>query len=276
MILSEIQQCCKKIMKVQKIQKTRKDFAIHLSVDLIIDFIFCLTYTYYIHPRGMGIKVITEMRDNMKKHLQSYLYWALLTFLIVGIFYPAIGLLAIICMLAPVVVSFFKGRYWCGNFCPRGSFYDHILGKFSPQKPIPDFFRTKTFRFFVLLMIMTAFSLQMYFAWGDLEVMGTVFLRVILLTTLLGIVLGVVYHQRTWCAFCPMGSLASWIAEKKKPMPLMVSDSCINCKLCAKVCPMQLAPYKAKGSTLGFEDADCLKCGRCVQSCPKQVLSFNK
>ena len=212
----------------------------------------------------------------MKNKLQGHLYWVLLIFLAAGLFFPAIGLLAIICMLAPVVVSFFKGRYWCGNFCPRGSFYDHVLAKFSPQKPIPAFLRSTGFRIFVLFLIMTAFSIQMYFAWGDLGAMGMVFLRVILLTTLIGIVLGVFYHQRTWCSFCPMGSLASWIAEKRKPMPLMVSDKCVGCKICTKVCPMQLAPYKAKGSACGFGDADCLKCGSCVQSCPKQALSFNK
>ena len=161
----------------------------------------------------------------MKNKLQGYLYWVLLTFLAAGLFFPAIGLLAIICMLAPVVVSVFRGRYWCGNFCPRGSFYDNVLAKFSPKKTIPAVFRTNSFRIFVLLLIMTAFSMQMYFAWGDLDAMGMVFLRVILITTLLGIVLGVFFHQRTWCTFCPMGSFASWIAEKRKPLPLMVSDS---------------------------------------------------
>ena len=213
----------------------------------------------------------------MKNKLQGYLYWVLLTFLAAGLFFPAIGLLAIICMLAPVVVSVFRGRYWCGNFCPRGSFYDNVLAKFSPKKTIPAVFRTNSFRIFVLLLIMTAFSMQMYFAWGGLDAMGMVFLRVILITTLLGIVLGVFFHQRTWCTFCPMGSLASWIAEKRKPLPLMVSgDSCISCKLCTKVCPMQLAPYKAKGEARGFADADCLKCGRCAVSCPKKALSFAK
>ncbi len=212
----------------------------------------------------------------MKNNLQRHLYWVLLTFLIAGLFYPVIGLLAIICMLAPVIVSVFRGRYWCGNFCPRGSFYDNVLAKFSPQKPVPAFFRTKVFRIFVLLLIMTAFSLQMYFAWGDLGAMGSVFLRVILLTTLLGIVLGVFYHQRTWCAFCPMGSLASWIAEKRRQQPLMVSDACVSCKLCTRVCPMQLSPYTAKGCASGFDDPDCLKCGKCVTSCPKKALSFSK
>ena len=210
----------------------------------------------------------------MKNKVQPYLFWALLAFMAIGLVYPVIGLIALVCMLAPVVMAFYKGRYWCGNFCPRGSFYDHVLIKLSPQKPIPPFFRSKGLRVFMVLFIMTVFSVQMVGAWGDLPAMGAVFIRIILITTLVGIGLGVLYHQRTWCSFCPMGSLASWVSARKKPIPLRVADSCVGCKLCTKACPLQLAPYTAKGNPDGFTDSDCLKCGRCVDKCPKKALSF--
>lgn len=210
----------------------------------------------------------------MKKRMQSYLFWILLVFLGVGVFYPAIGILALVCMLAPVMIAPFKGRFWCGNYCPRGSFYDHVLAKISPHKKIPAFFGYPAFRLFMVIFIITVFSVQMYFAWGDLSAMGMVFIRVIAITTLVGIVLGVIYHQRTWCSFCPMGTMASWVSKIKKPMPLVVENSCVNCKLCTKVCPFQLAPYEAKGSNFGFTHSDCLKCGRCVAKCPKQALYF--
>lgn len=210
----------------------------------------------------------------MKSTLQSYLFWALLAFLVIGMIYPVIGMAAIICMLAPVALAPLRGRYWCGNLCPRGSFYDNVLAKLSPQKPIPALFRSKGFRLFMVLLIMGVFAVQMVSAWGDLLAMGAVFIRIILITTIVGIVLGLIYHQRTWCSFCPMGTLASLVSVKRKPHSLRVESSCISCKLCTMACPLQLSPYVAKGSLEGFTDSDCLKCSRCVVKCPKKALSF--
>jgi len=212
----------------------------------------------------------------MKSNIQKYLFWILLVFLAVGIIYPIIGLGAIICMLAPVMMAPYKGRYWCGNFCPRGSFYDNVIAKISPQKSIPTLFRSNGFRVFMVLFIMVVFSIQMYYAWGNLSAMGAVFVRIILITTIVGVGLGAIYHHRTWCSFCPMGTLASWYSVKPKPLPLMVGNSCVDCKLCTTACPLQLSPYTAKGNIEGFNHSDCLKCSRCIEKCPKKALTFLK
>lgn len=71
------------------------------------------------------------------------LYWILLAYLVIGYFYPIIGLLAIVCMIAPVAFAVRRGRWWCGNACPRGNFYDRLLAKYSPHRPIPALFGRK-------------------------------------------------------------------------------------------------------------------------------------
>jgi len=211
----------------------------------------------------------------MRKRIRLYLFWILLAFLATGLVYPAVGIIALTCMIAPVAVAPFRGRYWCGNYCPRSSFYDHVLVKLSPQRKIPAFFSHTVFRAVMVLFIMSVFTVQMIYAWGDWAAMGKVFVQIILITTIVGIVLGLIYHQRTWCSFCPMGTLASWISRRKKTLPLAVGNSCVSCKLCTKACPMQLEPYAAKGTDEGFCHSDCLKCDRCVERCPKQALQFD-
>ena len=97
------------------------------------------------------------------------LYLILLVYLVVAFFYPVVGLIALVCMIGPVTMSVFKGRYWCGHICPRGSYYDKLVGKVSRNKTIPDFLRGKFFRGFMLLLIFTMFGVQMYFAWATGE-----------------------------------------------------------------------------------------------------------
>ena len=207
------------------------------------------------------------------------LYWISFLSLIVGWVYPVVGLLALICMLGPVLTSIWRGRFWCGNICPRGNMYDRLLSKYSPHKPIPSFVRSFGFRLFMVLFIFTMFGIQLCFAhsWADV---GRVFWIIVLMTTIVGIVLSFIYAPRTWCSFCPMGSISRWVAPRKEPFPkgfksVRVASSCqMKCKSCARVCPMQLTPYESQGKTEGYLHPDCLKCGRCTMACPTKIMEL--
>ena len=113
------------------------------------------------------------------------LYWIIIAYIIVGWFYPIIGLLALICMIGPVVTSIKKGRWWCGNVCPRGNMYDRLLSKYSPHRPIPEFVRTFGFRLFMVLFIFSMFGIQLAFveSWSDV---GRVFWRIIVIWNSVG------------------------------------------------------------------------------------------
>lgn len=205
------------------------------------------------------------------------LFWILLIYLVAGFFYPVIGFLAVICMIAPVAFAVKKGRWWCGNACPRGNLYDQFLAKYSPHRPIPAFVRLKGFRIFMVLFIFTMFGVQMTLAWGDWNAMGRVFWTIILITTIVGIILSFIFAPRTWCSFCPMGTLSSWVTPQSGKLPehyrrIVVDDKCTTkCKLCSAVCPMQLKPYESRSDAEGFLHPDCLKCNRCAVGCPLKV-----
>lgn len=225
----------------------------------------------------------------VKKQFHRYLptkgyalYWILFAYIVAGFFFPIIGWLAIICMIAPVAFAFKRGRWWCGNACPRGSMYDRLLAKYSPHKPIPGFVRTRVFRSFMVLFIFAMFGVQMYSAWGDWGAMGMVFWKIIVITTIAGIILSFIYAPRTWCSMCPMGTLSSWASPEKAPLPagfsnIRVDATCqMKCRSCARVCPMQITPYDARGMEEGYLHPDCIKCGKCTIACPLKIMNLKR
>lgn len=119
--------------------------------------------------------------------------------------------------------------------------------------------------------MLSVLSFQAYKAWGNIDAIGLAMVRLLTFTTTVGIILGLICHQRIWCHICPMGSISNRISEGK--MPLMIQDSCASCGICSKACPMQLSPHTFKGSAV-VTDNDCIKCSSCVAVCPKKVLNF--
>jgi ferredoxin-type protein NapH len=215
---------------------------------------------------------------NFKQTIHQWIWIALLIFLGVGIVYPTIGVIALVCMLAPVIVSFFQGRAWCGSYCPRGSFNDVLLAKISFKGRIPALLRHSWFRLTFLVLLMSAFAIQLTFAWGNPAAIGQVFVRMIIVTTLITLALGLIYQPRTWCQICPMGTLARYVTKWRSltTRPKLVTfqkSACVGCKICNKNCPINIDVYSFKAAGQ-VTDPDCLKCNACVTKCPKKALTI--
>lgn len=151
-----------------------------------------------------------QLQETGKHSLRSYAWSILVVFLVAGWFFPPLGIAALVCMLAPVIVAAASGkRRWCGMFCPRGIFSDVILARISRHKKAPAILTSTYFKVGVLVFLMGNMVVGVINARGDLAAIGLVFVRLVSLTTAVAIVLGYVYSQRTWCGFCPMGFLAT-------------------------------------------------------------------
>ncbi|TCL58800.1 4Fe-4S binding protein [Hydrogenispora ethanolica] len=151
----------------------------------------------------------------LKQIIHQWAWVILIAFCLIGVAYPVIGAAALICMAAPVVTAFFKGRMWCGHFCPRGSYNDVVLAQFSRRLKLPRLFKGAWFRWTFFGLLMAAFAVQIGLAWGDPWAVGKVFVRMIIVTTLLATVLGLIFQPRTWCGICPMGTLAGAVAQRR-------------------------------------------------------------
>lgn len=205
-----------------------------------------------------------------------------------GQFIPSLGLLVPFIMAALIGMSLFKGKYWCGNFCPHGSFFDNLLQPISRQMKIPEFLRSRPVIAAVLLFFMynmTSRFINIYGAMGTAqfyERLGFIFANTYLMVLLIGGLLAFTITPRTWCQFCPMGTMQTIFYKLGKVLDLAKKtdekvsvghpDLCSSCGKCARVCPVQLTPYLNFSQNHQFEDERCIRCHTCVNNCPAGIL----
>jgi ferredoxin-type protein NapH len=209
---------------------------------------------------------------NKRRNRQYIMAIIFIGLLIAAWKYPVLGYFIPACMVLGIGLAMFKGRKWCDWYCPRGSFADTLLKEVSPKKKIPMLVKTTAFRLIVLSFLMTVMLIQIILRWPDPIAIGMFFVILLTITTFIGVILSFIFHQRTWCSFCPIGSISSWVGKKKVATQLN-SELCTSCTLCHKVCPVQIEPYKYKNEGIqGVTDGDCLKCDLCISACPKKAL----
>ena len=142
--------------------------------------------------------------------------WFLPLVVIGGFFYPILGYLVLLAILFMLILSIFKPRFWCWNFCPRGSFLDLGLSKISRNKSIPKIFTREWFRWMVFVLIMGTFILRISQTGGSIRLIGLVFVIMCLISTIIATILGIATKHRAWCVICPMGLLQEKIGKIKK------------------------------------------------------------
>jgi polyferredoxin len=219
-----------------------------------------------------GKKILEEAKRS--RRLRQVLFGsAFLVLLAAGWFYSLIGYFIPLCMVAGVGLAAVRGRKWCNWMCPRGSFADSYMKAISPERRMPRWLRGTMVRAGVIIFLMSMLTYQIVRLWPDPYAIGRFFVVLLTVTTVVGVFMALFLHQRAWCSICPIGSLSSWVGRNRYQLT-MDKDACIDCGLCVKICPMQLAPSEMKkGETMSFK-GDCLKCGLCVKGCPKGALSF--
>lgn len=159
--------------------------------------------------------------------------------------------LGLICFFLPLGISIIKGnKFYCNKYCGRGQLFD-LLGnrwRISRKKDVPGFLRSIWFRygfliFFLIMFGTMLFSTYMVFA-GQKELGKVVkllwtfqlpwhfayhgttfdpwvaqfafgFYSVMLTSAVLGLVTMILYKPRSWCVYCPMGSMTQGICRLK-------------------------------------------------------------
>lgn len=198
--------------------------------------------------------------------ITPYLWVVMVVVVVLGPFYPLLGYVVPVVFAAAFISSVGRGRWMCGNLCPRGSFNDYVLAKVSRHKSIMAWLRSLWIRIPVFAAMMAFMGWRLTATQGLVEKIGMVFVSMCIATTAVAVLAGIAIHPRTWCTFCPMGTAQRFIGGGKQQV--IVSPAlCTDCSLCEKACPMGYTDIGA------CENKDCLLCDRCIATCPKNALS---
>lgn len=137
--------------------------------------------------------------------------------LIGGLMDSRIALISLLCIITPIILSATgKKRLWCKTMCPRGNYYDNVVSQFSRQKPTPKIFKSFVFKGIVLVLAVFVFGIGLKRNLATSASIGVAVYRFTIITTIAGTTFSYIFHHRTWCIFCPIGTLSRIISFFRK------------------------------------------------------------
>ena len=187
----------------------------------------------------------------MKKKWYDYLWIATLAYLILGFVNILFAWLGLLCFLIPIVISIVKGnKAYCNKYCGRGQMFNLIGGRFglSRKKDIPKWMKSKWFQYGFLIFFFAMFFQMLWVTYlvfsgarelkqvvtliwtfkvpwewayyGDFLHSGVSqfafgFYSVMLTATILGLITMILFKPRSWCVYCPMGTMTHTICKIK-------------------------------------------------------------
>ena len=192
-----------------------------------------------------------DRRLKQNKKWYDYLWIFSLTYLILGFFNILFAWLGLLCFFIPLVISVVKGnKAYCNKYCGRGQLFSLAGGKFglSRKKDIPKWIRSKYFRYGFLIFFFAMFFLMLWNTYlvfagtEDLKMAVTLlwtlkvpwhwayhgtlfsygiaqfafgFYSIMLTSTILGFITMLLFKPRSWCVYCPMGTMTQLICKAK-------------------------------------------------------------
>ena len=187
----------------------------------------------------------------MKKRWYDYMWIVSALYLVLGFFNILFAWLGLLCFFIPLLIAVLGGnKGYCNRYCGRGQLFGMLGGRFglSRKKDIPGWMKSKAFRYGFLAFFFAMFFLMLWNTWlvfagaQDLRQVVTLlwtfklprqwayhgtlfhpgvaqfafgFYSVMLTSTVLGLITMVLFKPRSWCVYCPMGTMTQLICKVK-------------------------------------------------------------
>lgn len=184
------------------------------------------------------------------KHWNDYLFIASCVYLLLGFFNILFAWLGLLCFIVPLMIAAFGGgKAYCSRYCGRGQLLALLGGKLglSRGRDIPKWMRSRAFRYgflafflimFVNMLVNTYFvfsgaqslkevvtllwTFKIPWQWTDTSTapawaaqFAFGFYSVMWTSTILGLITMILFKPRSWCVYCPMGTMTQGICKLK-------------------------------------------------------------
>lgn len=197
-----------------------------------------------------------------KKAWYDYLWIVTPVYFALGLFNILFAWLGMIFFSVPLLLAIFGGnKVYCNRYCDRGQFFT-LLGKrmkWSANRPTPKWMGSKWFRYGFLIFFFAMFFQMLWMTFlvgaGSQSLRETVqlfwsfrvpwqwanphldvaawavqfsygFYSMMLTSTLIGLIVMVLFQPRSWCVFCPMGTMTQLICKWKSGKAVPVCAGC--------------------------------------------------
>lgn len=185
-----------------------------------------------------------------QKKWYDYLWLATILYFSLGFFNIIWAWLGLIFFLTPLILALGGwGKIYCNRYCDRGQFFTLLGGRLglSRKKPAPKWLRSRPFRYGFLLFFWVMFGQMLYTTylvftasaeagsfvqlfwtfkvpWHWAYPLGVTpwvaqfaygFYSLMLTSTLIGLIVMALFKPRTWCVFCPMGTMTQLICQAR-------------------------------------------------------------
>lgn len=185
------------------------------------------------------------MSNTTKKKWNEYLWLAEVLYWVLGLTNILFAWLGMFFFIIPLLVSIFgKSKAYCNRYCGRGQLFELLGNKFklSGNRKPPKFLRSRWFRCAFLIWFMSMFGLMLFstykvftgapltqtvtllwtfklpWNWANVSMVAPWiakfafgFFGVMMTSTVLGLITMVFFRPRSWCVYCPMGTMTQGI-----------------------------------------------------------------
>ncbi len=197
-----------------------------------------------------------------------------------GTFIKRTAASSMILLAGSLGAAFMMSRSFCGQICPLGTLQEifarlgiRLTGRRFTMPASLD--RPARYLKYGVLFAITYFTWQTatlvirpYDPWAAYhhltspEVFSGFAIGLIVLVVSLG---ASMFYDRFFCKYlCPMGALLGLISRISWFRIRRVEDTCTNCKLCDRACPVNIDV--STNDTV--RSAECIACNECVNACP--------